>query len=90
MERVGVRDPSKVMHFGQDFDRDVVGAAKAGLQPFWVAVPAQDRLEPEQEALKVRHVTSHTDALPSQGQSMPPAPPEPWARLMPLWVRLSV
>ena len=41
------------MHLGVDFDRDVVGAAKAGAEAIWVVTPSYDRLEPEQEALQV-------------------------------------
>jgi putative hydrolase of the HAD superfamily len=53
MEKAGVTDPSKVMHLGQDFDHDVVGAAAAGVDPVWVVMPSYDRLEPEQETLQL-------------------------------------
>ncbi|KAM3576175.1 hypothetical protein VYU27_001883 [Nannochloropsis oceanica] len=49
MEKAEVKDPKKVMHLGLDFDHDVVGAAKAGMDSVWVVMPAYDQLEPEQE-----------------------------------------
>lgn len=54
MDKAGVKDASRVMHLGTDFDRDVVGAAKAGVEPIWVVTPSYDVLEPEQEALQLQ------------------------------------
>ncbi len=54
MAKAGVTDASRVLHLGTDFDRDVVGAAKAGAEPVWVVTPSYDVLEPEQEALQLQ------------------------------------
>ncbi|TFJ87614.1 hypothetical protein NSK_000965 [Nannochloropsis salina CCMP1776] len=53
MEKAGVKDPKKVMHLGQNFDHDVVGAAAAGMDSMWVVMPSYDYLEPDQEARQV-------------------------------------
>jgi phosphoglycolate phosphatase-like HAD superfamily hydrolase len=56
LERAGVSDPSKALHLGKDFDGDVVGAARAGFQSYWVVCPSYDTLEPEQAALQVSYL----------------------------------
>lgn len=47
----------QVMHLGTDFDKDVVGAAKAGFQSIWVVCPSYDILDPQQEAQQVRLIS---------------------------------
>lgn len=56
MARTSVSDRKKVLHFGWNFQKDVVGAAAAGIQPCWQVIPSYDVLEPELEALQISHL----------------------------------
>jgi FMN hydrolase / 5-amino-6-(5-phospho-D-ribitylamino)uracil phosphatase len=55
--------PAQVLHIGDDFDLDVIGAVNAGLQAMWLRREPVDAIEPDPSYRVFNNLTAIADAL---------------------------